>query len=316
MKAPMKAQLAVLAALALAATATACGSSDDAKDNKADGGETRAVQSANGEIKVPVAPKRIVTLDLGELDTAVTLGFKPVGTVGIQAGQPLPEYLKAKVGDIKTVGVIAAPDLEAIKNLKPDLILGSNFRDKDRYNELSKIAPTVFTEQVGKEWLKNFPIQADALNKKTEGEKVVADFNARAKELGTKLGDPAAVKVSMMRFMPGSIRLMGKGSFIGNIFDAVGVGRPAGQDVPGFMTEVSSEQVEKADGDVLFVSTYGDKSKTDEGKVLDGALWKTLNAVKTGNVHIVNDDYWMVSTGYTAANKVLDDMAGFLPPKK
>ncbi|MBP0456380.1 hypothetical protein JFN87_02530, partial [Streptomyces bomunensis] len=41
---------------------------------------------------------------------------------------------------------------------KPDLILGSKVRDGKSYKELSKIAPTVFTNTTGPNWRANFTL--------------------------------------------------------------------------------------------------------------------------------------------------------------
>jgi iron complex transport system substrate-binding protein len=302
--------------LTLVLALSACSSDGAGDDPKSKAGDTREVRSAKGPIKVPVAPKRVVTLDMGELDTALALGVKPVGSVVGSPGAGFPKYLGDKTAGIKEVGAIGAPNLEAIDALKPDLILGSLVRDADRYEALSKIAPVVFSATAGTEWRQNFLLDADALNKKTEGDAIVTKFETRAKSIGTSVGDPAAVKISVLRFTgSGKNRLYGKANFIGSILTAVGLGRPATQNVDEFMVEVSAEQVEKADGDVIFVATYGDKTKTDHDKVLGGPLWKTLGAVRTDHAHEVDDEYWMVSTGYGAADLVLTDLEKYLPKK-
>lgn len=60
-----------------------------------------------------------------------------------------PTYLGDRVSGMADVGVLTEPDLEKISALKPGLILGSKFRHEKFYDELSAIAPTVFTEKVG-----------------------------------------------------------------------------------------------------------------------------------------------------------------------
>ncbi|MGC0417468.1 ABC transporter substrate-binding protein [Embleya sp. AB8] len=316
---PVTLPLRIAAALGLAAalTLTGCssGGADGDRDTKATPADTREVRTAKGVVKVPVAPKRVVTLDMGELDTALTLGIKPVGSVVGSPGAGFPKYHGDRTAGIKEVGAIGAPNLETIQELKPDLILGSLVRDADRYDALSKIAPVVFSEQAGTQWQQNFLLDADALNKKAEADRVVSTFTTRAKALGTTQGDPATVKVSVLRFIAGENRLYGKANFVGSILSTIGLGRPEAQNVDKFMVAVSPEQIEKADGDVIFVATYGPKDKTDHDKVFTGPLWQTLKAVQAGRTHEVDDEYWMVSTGYTAADRVLTDLEHDLPKR-
>ena len=71
-------------------------------------------------------------------------------------------------------GCCNEPDLEAITALKPDLILGSKFRQEKFYDELSAIAPTVFTEKVGITWKENFLLDGQALGKEQQAKDLLA----------------------------------------------------------------------------------------------------------------------------------------------
>src|SRR3546814_6831851 len=53
---------------------------------------------------------------------------------------------------MEVVGLIEEPNLEAIAAQRPDLILGAKERHEALYEELSGIAPTVFTESSGTNW--------------------------------------------------------------------------------------------------------------------------------------------------------------------
>ncbi|MEU8351340.1 iron-siderophore ABC transporter substrate-binding protein, partial [Streptomyces sp. NPDC048845] len=71
---------ALAAALTLSLALTACGSgSGSASEGGSGGGGTHVVKTAMGDVKVPDDPKRVVVLDTAELDSAITLGVKPVG---------------------------------------------------------------------------------------------------------------------------------------------------------------------------------------------------------------------------------------------
>ncbi|WP_431937253.1 ABC transporter substrate-binding protein [Micromonospora sp. RP3T] len=303
-------------ALALGVGLTACGESDPVAD--AGTGETREITHAMGATKVPAAPKRVVVLDTDKIDTALSLGVTPVGAATAGEAKSWPTYFGAeKLTGITEVGVLTEPDLEAINALKPDLILGSKFRQEKFYDELSAIAPTVFTEKVGVTWKENFLLDGRALGKEQEAKDLLATYEKRAKDVGAKLGDPGARKVSIVRFIPGNIRVYGPDSFSGIVVGDTGLGRPERQRLDGKEDKrfdlVSAERVNEVDGDVVFVTAYGEKAAAEQAKVTAGSLWQGLSAVKAGKAHVVSDETWMTGIGVTAANKILDDIEKYLP---
>jgi iron complex transport system substrate-binding protein len=307
------------ATTALAVTLTACGGSDDGSTGAGPAGglgagaPTHTVSTVMGDVKVENAPERVVVLDTDALDSAVTLGVTPVGATTVVDKAPFSTYLPAdKLKGIKPVGEIGTPNLEAIAQLKPDLILSSKVRDEKNYPSLSKIAPTVFTDTTGPTWRKNFDLHADALGKKNEAKKVVADYDAHLNRLTTALGGPPAAKkitFGFVRFVEGAdTRLYLNDTFVGSIFKDLQVGRPADQNTTGFSLDISPEQIDKAEANVIFYSAYGDPEKAKETTTTAGPLWKGLDAVKKGKAFKVDDNTWMLGIGYTGAGKVLDEM--------
>ncbi|MFJ8075545.1 ABC transporter substrate-binding protein [Streptomyces sp. NPDC096176] len=305
--------LALTAALVL----SACGSSEpsDKGESAAGGSDMRTVKTAMGDIQVKKAPKRVVVLDTAELDSAITLGVKPVGAThaGTESGF-LPYLPKDKVDGIKDVGEMMTPNMEAIAALQPDLILTSKIRHGDKYAELKKIAPTVMTETTGYPWKENFQLHADALGKKAEAQKAVADYDAHTKKVTEALGgkDKAAgTEVNVVRFVEGAdIRIYGKQNYISTLLADVGMGRPAITDKAkdGFSYDVSPEKVDLADADVVFHSTYGDPTKAKQKQTLDSALWRGMKVVENNKVFAVEDELWIQGIGYTAASKILDEL--------
>ncbi|MET9478959.1 iron-siderophore ABC transporter substrate-binding protein [Streptomyces sp. NPDC006638] len=272
---------------------------------------THTLATVMGDVKVPHTPRRIVVLDTDALDSVVTLGTTPVGATTVADGAPLSAYLPAdRLKGVEPVGLIGAPNLEAIAALKPDLILSSKVRDGKNYTALSAIAPTVFSETTGPSWRQNFALHAEAVGKKPEADRIAAAYDAHVARLTTALGGPAEAKktkVGFVRFVEGAdTRLYLNDTFVGSLFKDLGVGRPANQDTAGFSLDVSPEQIDKADADVLYHSTYGDPAKAKETATTAGPLWKNLTAVKKGHAFAVDDNLWMLGIGYTGADKILD----------
>jgi iron complex transport system substrate-binding protein len=302
-----------LAAVLLAAVFAlgACGAGGGDEGGGEENAATRTVEHAIGESEVPENPERVVVLDTGELDSAISLGVTPVGAVEAVPGMGFPEYLEG-TDDIETVGTIEEPNLETISTLEPDLILSSSLRHEGIYDQLSQIAPTVFTEETGVTWRENFEKHAEALNKEDEAEEVVANYESRMEEFQNEVGeDPPTV--SVVRFIAGDTRIYQKESFIGTVLEDAGLPRPESQDVDEFaLLEVSAEAIPDMDGDVIFTTVYGERSETAFEDITSDPLWQNLDAVEAGRVYEVSDDLWMLGIGYTAADGVIDDLERYI----
>lgn len=110
------------------------------------------ITHGHGKTVIPEEPKRIVTLGLMSADVVAALGVNPVGIEelwGANDSGYLPwfeEYTTKHFDELPTVieGLEDGPNYEAIKELKPDLILGLYTGITDvEYARLSSIAPTV-----------------------------------------------------------------------------------------------------------------------------------------------------------------------------
>ncbi|WP_371615651.1 ABC transporter substrate-binding protein [Streptomyces sp. NBC_00454] len=271
----------------------------------------RTVTHAMGSTELKAAPKRVVVLDVGELDNVVSLGMQPVGYAPTEGDEGIPGYLKKDAGEPKSVGTINNLNLEAINALKPDLILGSQLRSADKYDALSKIAPTVFSIRPGFPWKENYLLNAAALDKSAEAKAKLGAYEAKAKKLGEDLGEKKPT-VTMLRYMPGKTRLYAGASFIGTILKDSGIPRPQNQQVEDLAVEISPERMDEAAADWIFTGVYGPKDKTKRDSAEDNPLWKGLEAVKKGQAKDVPDETWYLGLGVTAADKVLDDLRTFL----
>jgi iron complex transport system substrate-binding protein len=270
----------------------------------------RLVDHAMGTTCVPESPRRVVVLDTGELDSALALGVTPVGAVTAFANGGFPSYLEGRTDGITVVGTIAEPNLEAILALDPDLILSSKLRHEAIYQELSRIAPTVFTEAVGVVWKENLLANGEALGLAEEAAGLLAAYDVRLAELRAELDELPTV--SIVRFLPGQVRIYLAESFIGTIIEDAGLPRPPAQQADGFALYVDKEGIALMDADVMFVTTYGPAADTAIAEFENDPLWRSLDVVHRGDVHAVPDSYWMLGIGPVAANLVIDDLFSYL----
>lgn len=270
----------------------------------------RTVVHALGTTEIPSKPERVVVLDTGEIDAVVSLEITPVGIPNTEGANAVPSYLADAVADATAVGTIQEPNLEAIAALKPDLILGSQLRADKLYPQLSEIAPTVFSIRPGFPWKENFLLAGDALGEEEQAVEVLNSYQDSVAALGDKVeGDPT---ISLVRFMPERLRLYGNLSLIGVILQDAGLRRPADQDVDDLAVEISPEEIDKADGDYIFHTSYGTPEATGETAVIDGSAWAAVPAVADGKAFRVDDDVWFLGLGPTGAQHIVTDLEKFL----
>lgn len=275
----------------------------------------RTIEHAMGKTGLKARPKRVVVLDVGELDNVVSLGVKPVGYAPTEGDDGIPGYLKKDAGSPANVGTINSLNMEAIARLKPDLILGSELRAAKLYPQLSKIAPTVFSVRPGFTWKQNYLLNAAALDKTAEARKKLGAYEKKAKALGADIAGQDGGKkptITMLRYMPDRIRLYAKASFIGTILQDAGLPRPENQQKNDLATEISPERIDDADADWIFTGVYGDPKESDRAAAEKNPLWKKLDAVKGGRAVNVPDETWYLGLGVTAADSVLDDLRAHL----
>lgn len=300
--------------LAFSLLLSACGKSNTKEETKEDTKkEMMTVEHAMGKTEVSANPKRVVILTNEGTEALLELGVKPVGAVKSWTGDPWYPHIKDKMKDVKVVGDEGQVNVETIASLKPDLIIGNKMRHEKVYEQLTAIAPTVFSETLRGEWKDNFKFYAKALNKEKEGQKVLTDYEKRTKELKGKLGDKVNQEISMVRFMPGDVRIYHGDTFSGVILKELGFKRPGDQNKDDFAERnVSKERISAMDGDVLFYFTF-DKGNEKKGSELEkeyinDPLFKNLNAVKNGTAYKVDDVIWNTAGGVMAANLLLDDI--------
>jgi iron complex transport system substrate-binding protein len=275
-----------------------------------DAGFPRTITHDKGQTNIPDKPERIVALDNSLVEGVVLLDRPLVGGISSYRDQDgFPDYLGDAVANTQEVGPLEQPDLEAIAALEPDLIVSATVRHDALYDELTKIAPTVFVKTTGPQWRENITFLGETLGAENQAAQHLADYKKRAKTIGDAINAQADnPTISVVRFLDGPTRLMQKASFIGHILSDAGLRRPASQDVEDFAAEVGEEQIRLADGDHIFVTTYSGGQAAQE-RFLRNPLWGQLGGVKAGNVHDVRDEIWMTSVSVQGAHQVLDDLA-------
>lgn len=277
--------------------------------------DSYSIKHAMGETTVNGTPKKVVVLTNEGAEALLAVGVTPVGTTKPRAGDEWYPHLAKELKDTKVVGTERDINLEAVMKLKPDLIIGNKMRHEKIYEQLNEIAPTVYAETLRGDWKENFTLYTKAVNKEKEGQKALEDYKKRIKGIQEKLGDKLNSKVSIIRFVPGDVRIYQKNSFSGVVLNDIGFKRPPLQDKDEFAIKgITKEQIPNMDGDYLFYFTSDkDTDKNNEGTTLakewtEDPLFKQLQASKDNKVFQVDEVIWNTAGGIKAANLMLDDI--------
>ncbi|MDY6897502.1 MAG: iron-siderophore ABC transporter substrate-binding protein [Cyanobacteriota bacterium] len=292
------------------------------KTNSTSTDNCRVIKHAMGETCVPQKFERLVTLDSTAFENAIALGIKSIATAFDNSS-----HLKDEFAQVKNIGELGQPNLESTVLLKPDLILGYDAQ-QSIYSQLSQISPTVlFNYEHGGQWKEMFKKLSTALGREKAAKQVMDKYYRRLEDFKQKMGNnPAKIKVSVVRVYPDSINLYLRDSFCGIVLQDAGLSRPESQDI-GIsaakklygnenQASISNELIEKADGDVIFIWTYGHtpqidkKAKKKLEELQSNPLWQSLKAVQENKVYLV-PDYW-IGSGILAANAIVDDLFKYL----
>jgi iron-siderophore transport system substrate-binding protein len=314
--------LGSLLALGALLVTAACGGSDQPEAPAAPAGDPafpRTVTHAMGTTEIPARPQRVVALDNTLSGAVLLLGTELVGYTTLEAAdEPLPDYLGADAeqfgANAVPVGLLSSPNVEAIAALEPDVILSAKVRHADLYDQLSRIAPTVFAEATGATWKDNIRLTGQVLGAEAQAEQAIAEFEARAQRVGDAIRavTGSTPVVSVVRFVDGPARLYTEHTYSGVVLADAGLSRPpsqqGGADTSAGQIEISEERILDADADHIFVTTWPDPdgaSLETQQRFVAKPLWGRL----TGQIHEVPDLTWMSAVGMQGAHAILDDLA-------
>ncbi|WP_455566744.1 siderophore ABC transporter substrate-binding protein [Peribacillus butanolivorans] len=285
----------------LAVVAVACGSNNEKEESspkkESAKSEEITVKHQLGETKVKTNPEKVVVFDMGTLDTLDKLGVE----VAAVPHDGLPKYLSKYEGTTENAGGLKEPDFEKINEIAPDLILISG-RQSDAYEELSKIAPTVYVGVDTTKYMESFEENVTLLGKIFGKEKEAAKEFASVEENITALKEkaPTDKKGLIILASGGKVSAYGPDSRFGIIHDVFGV--PAVDDKLEVSTHgqsISFEYIAEKDPDYLFVvdrdAVAGDGAAAKE--TVENDIVKNTKAYKEGNIIYLDPNYWYLSGG-------------------
>lgn len=214
---------------------------------------TLTIKHSQGETQVEQNPKTVAVLDWSTLDTMAALGVEAQGIPGgnILPGV-LPQYADAK---FVRIGTLFEPDFEALKNLKPDLIILGR-RAAGHFEEASNYGPTLDLTPDPKDLLGSVVRHTELLGEIFERQDEAAKVTAELKESVAQLQQLTAQQGTGLTLLTtgGKIAAFGIGTRFGLIHDVFGMDMAAKNLTVGRHGQsVSYEFILEANPDWLFV---------------------------------------------------------------
>ncbi|MCS6562802.1 MULTISPECIES: iron-siderophore ABC transporter substrate-binding protein [Curtobacterium] len=286
----------VAASLVLAGCASGSGSStDSASSGSSDAAFPVSITTGLGTTTIESAPKRVVALGWGDAETALELGVQPVGASDWLAfgGDGVGPWLKGAYDESPKIIQTLEPSYEDILKLDPDVILDvKSSGDKERYDKLSAIAPTVAIPKGGENYLASTEQQttmiAKALGKESEGKKLLSgldDAYAAARKAHPDFeGKTAVVGAYSSEGFGAYASTDSRSTFMRNLGFEIpkAIDEQAGKE---FSVHLSDENLDLLDADLtLILPIYVDASEASSNK-----LFQKVPSVEAGHAIVFDD---------------------------
>lgn len=305
-----------LSALALFLAFTSCKNDKNQKENISETTEKITITHSLGTAEIIKNPTRVVALDFASLETLDELGIK---TIGMPKGNK-SSHLQKYIDDTSVVdlGSLMEINYEKLSELNPDVIFISA-RLQKAYPEISKIAPTVYTEIDYKDYKnsirKNFEIFGEIFDKKEEIDNALKNIEGKITQVNEKVKD-SDKKALIILHNNGKYSAYGKGSRFGIIHDVLGLKEAVENlETARHGQAVSNEFIQQANPDYLFIidrSAVVDKNATNKAEI-ENKLIQQTNAYKNGKVIYLDPEIWyLAGGGITSINKMIDEVSNNL----
>ena len=178
------------------------------------------IQHISGKTQVCGQPQQVVALSPPLLDIMLALGVQPLAyaEVDVFRGRKFdnPEAQIPFLGKYVTtqpmnLGSRDSPSQELLLWLKPDLILGEPEYNRNNYNLLAKIAPTLlFMIQSKDDWQQHISVIGRALRREERAKQVIAEYKQQIVQTKAAISPIAAQQRRIL--------VLGFGRLIANSF--------------------------------------------------------------------------------------------------
>ena len=301
---------------------SACGSTAKAETPNTDPSVAPAAQEDMtithelGEVTLPKNPENVVVFDYGLLDLMDNMEIEVTGLPMGNIPSFLAQYSNEEI--YTNVGTLKEPDFEKIYEMEPDVIFISA-RTSAAYEELSKIAPTVYLTVSNDDYMSSVEANAKLIAELYDKEEVVEEKIAAL----TEKVDMIKNKVEEMNengliilANDGSLSSYGAVSRFGILHNTLGF-KEADDNIEGSThgQSVTYEYILEKNPDHLFVidraSVVG--GETDASSTMENEIVKETEAYKNEKIHYLNAEVWYITSGgFTGTEMMLEEVESLL----
>jgi iron complex transport system substrate-binding protein len=271
-------------------TLAACGSSDDAGASASSSGaasSTTSIDTLFGTVQVPANPKNVVALGWGDMETVLALGGQVVGTSDWLAfgGDGVGPWASDLVKQTPEVLGTTELSYEAVAALTPDVILNTRQSNAQaQQDELKQIAPTVGPPPgqkvtYGTSWQDQVELVSAALGTSDAGAKLIADLEAKFKDVAAANPGFAGRTVSVAAFGDSRVDFMTELGFTQS---------PTVQALStdaSFYVSLSDEQLDQLEADLVVVFPIG----ATAAEITANPGIQNLQATRDGRIVVFDD---------------------------
>ena len=292
--------------------------------------DCRMIDHDAGQTEVCGDPETVVALSPYILDMMLSLGEEPAGYSAAdldpamlrqpkfdRPAEQIPYAGELMRGTPVNLGDRHNPSLEALAQMKPDLIVGEAWQgEQGKYELFSQIAPTILVDDEKGGWQRTIPLVAKALDLEPQVKQINADYEAQVADVRRQL-------VSVIENHP-RILLLSSGDLSSEIytyensefsrllealgFELVQVKESGLSDV----SMVSIEALPSVDADIVMVLAWDAEDKSDAGARKKrqrewnrSPILQRMPASEAGRVYFI-DARLSTFRGPLAANAILD----------
>ncbi|BBI33911.1 ABC transporter substrate-binding protein [Cohnella abietis] len=288
--------------------------------------QTRVIKTESGDVEVPADPQRIVYLVGNNIGDILPFGKTVVGVDIYGDPSKRPEEWKQQWGqNLNGVSLVSGDDLESILALEPDLIIGSRTWTASSIEQLNKIAPTIFYNEMS-ELEERMTFFGEVFGMTEQAKEFIAQYKIKAEAAKQRLVDSNLHDkkiVFLQGVEEGTAGLQGDKTR-GIIYNDLGMRAPEivenkffnskNPKSEGYYSPISLEVIGEylSEADIIAYTYFGPNVDELKKQLTESAIWNGLPAVKKGNVLFYSIDDTLNDYDYASRMVSLDTFANAL----
>ena len=304
----------LLAGIILSTCLTGCVDQHPEEAESSSTGSKYLVEGSTALAKAPENP-RIVVTSAATCDIMERLDIDLVGRPK-EMTTPLPRrYMEDP--DITEVGGPMAPDMEIIKSLNPDYVIGPATLQPAFEGQFREAGlPYLFINLKSVQGLYKSVEQLGTLfGKEEEAQVQVKEYEKIMAEYQKKHGDKEGPDVLILMGVPGAYIVATPNSYVGNLVELAG-GHNVYSDIPDEFIQANTEDMKQRDPDIILRCAHAIPDVVQEMFAKEFAtndIWKHFRAVEEGRVYDLTYDNFGMSAKFNWP-EALDELEPYLYP--